>query len=99
MASSVGPDRSAEYQKGCIIGQGTYGSVYRGLHVPSGRQVAIKKVRLGSEAAQRDGVSVTAIREIKLLQVSERVRETPTAWEAREGAGEERRRGRAHAAG
>jgi hypothetical protein len=32
------------YQKGAKIGEGTYGSVYRATHVPSGRTVAMKKV-------------------------------------------------------
>lgn len=54
-----------EYDKGPVIGEGTYGSVYKATHRPTGRQVAIKKVRVGT---CKDGVHVTALREIKALK-------------------------------
>lgn len=48
-----------------VIGSGTYGKVYKGVHVYTGKMVALKKIRMEGE---RDGFPVTAIREIKLLQ-------------------------------
>ncbi|KAI7219906.1 Pkinase-domain-containing protein [Hortaea werneckii] len=48
-----------------VVGSGTYGKVYKGIHVYTGRKVALKKIRMEGE---RDGFPVTATREIKLLQ-------------------------------
>ncbi|KAK1825317.1 serine/threonine protein kinase, CMGC, CDC2/CDK sub [Friedmanniomyces endolithicus] len=48
-----------------VIGSGTYGKVYKAMHVYTGRMVALKKLRMEGE---RDGFPVTATREIKLLQ-------------------------------
>lgn len=65
-----------------VVGSGTYGKVFKGVHVYTKDMVALKKIRMEGE---RDGVSgysnvigkaftnadqfpVTAIREIKLLQ-------------------------------
>ncbi|KAF2859721.1 serine/threonine protein kinase, CMGC family, CDC2/CDK subfamily, partial [Piedraia hortae CBS 480.64] len=48
-----------------VVGSGTYGKVYKGVHVYTGRMVALKKIRMEGE---RDGFPVTATREIKLLQ-------------------------------
>ncbi|KAH6655118.1 kinase-like domain-containing protein [Truncatella angustata] len=48
-----------------VIGSGTYGKVFKGEHVYSGRLVALKKIRMEGE---KDGFPVTAVREIKLLQ-------------------------------
>ncbi|KAH7032934.1 kinase-like domain-containing protein [Microdochium trichocladiopsis] len=48
-----------------VIGSGTYGKVYKGVHVYTKKLVALKKIRMEGE---RDGFPVTAIREIKLLQ-------------------------------
>ncbi|KAI1867952.1 hypothetical protein JX265_004006 [Neoarthrinium moseri] len=48
-----------------VVGSGTYGKVFKGVHVYSGRLVALKKIRMEGE---RDGFPVTAVREIKLLQ-------------------------------
>ncbi|KAK6435899.1 serine/threonine protein kinase, CMGC, CDC2/CDK subfamily [Oleoguttula sp. CCFEE 5521] len=48
-----------------VVGSGTYGKVYKGIHVYTGKMVALKKIRMEGE---RDGFPVTAIREIKLLQ-------------------------------
>ncbi|KAK0264954.1 serine/threonine protein kinase, CMGC, CDC2/CDK sub [Friedmanniomyces endolithicus] len=48
-----------------VIGSGTYGKVYKAIHVYTGRMVALKKLRMEGE---RDGFPVTATREIKLLQ-------------------------------
>lgn len=48
-----------------VIGAGTYGKVFKGVHVYTQRKVALKKIRMEGE---RDGFPVTAVREIKLLQ-------------------------------
>ncbi|KAF2232753.1 Pkinase-domain-containing protein [Viridothelium virens] len=48
-----------------VIGSGTYGKVYKAVHVYTKEKVALKKIRMEGE---RDGFPVTAIREIKLLQ-------------------------------
>jgi CTD kinase subunit alpha len=59
---------SVYYRKpgdGSVIGSGTYGKVFKGLHVYTKSYVALKRIRMEGE---RDGFPVTAIREIKLLQ-------------------------------
>jgi CTD kinase subunit alpha len=48
-----------------VVGSGTYGKVFKGLHVYTKALVALKKIRMEGE---RDGFPVTAVREIKLLQ-------------------------------
>ncbi|TKX26852.1 protein kinase domain-containing protein 3 [Elsinoe australis] len=48
-----------------VVGSGTYGKVYKAVHVYTKKHVALKKIRMDGE---RDGFPVTAIREIKLLQ-------------------------------
>lgn len=48
-----------------VVGSGTYGKVFKGLHVYTKDLVALKKIRMEGE---RDGFPVTAVREIKLLQ-------------------------------
>lgn len=48
-----------------VIGAGTYGKVFKAIHVYTERKVALKKIRMEGE---KDGFPVTAIREIKLLQ-------------------------------
>lgn len=48
-----------------VVGSGTYGKVYKAIHVYTKNEVALKKIRMEGE---RDGFPVTAIREIKLLQ-------------------------------
>ena len=47
------------------IGEGTYGVVYKARNRSTGRLVALKKIRLETEA---EGVPSTAIREISLLK-------------------------------
>lgn len=41
-----------------VVGSGTYGKVYKGIHVYTGRMVALKKIRMEGE---RDGVSLLHI--------------------------------------
>ena len=48
-----------------VIGSGTYGKVFKAIHVYTKKEVALKKIRMEGE---RDGYPVTAVREIKLLQ-------------------------------
>ena len=45
--------------------KGTYGVVYKGRHKPSGKIVALKKIRLEND---EEGVPSTAIREISVLR-------------------------------
>ena len=48
------------------IGEGTYGQVYLMKERATGDHVALKKVRMSNE---KEGFPITAIREIKILQV------------------------------
>lgn len=48
-----------------VVGSGTYGKVFKAVHVYTKNMVALKKIRMEGE---RDGYPVTAVREIKLLQ-------------------------------
>jgi CTD kinase subunit alpha len=48
-----------------VVGSGTYGKVFKAVHVYTKSLVALKKIRMEGE---RDGFPVTAVREIKLLQ-------------------------------
>jgi len=49
-----------------LLGEGTYGKVYKARSVSSGRFVAMKKMKLDSE---EEGVPSTALREVALLKV------------------------------
>lgn len=53
------------YLKREVLGEGTYGVVYKAIDTRTGQVVAIKKIRLGK---QKEGVNFTALREIKLLK-------------------------------
>ena len=48
-----------------VVGSGTYGKVFKAIHVYTKQLVALKKIRMEGE---KDGFPVTAVREIKLLQ-------------------------------
>lgn len=48
-----------------VVGSGTYGKVFKAVHVYTRQIVALKKIRMEGE---RDGFPVTAVREVKLLQ-------------------------------
>ncbi|GMI75438.1 CYCLIN-DEPENDENT KINASE D1, cyclin-dependent kinase D1;1 [Hibiscus trionum] len=56
---------SDRYLKREVLGEGTYGVVYKAIDTKTGQTVAIKKIRLGK---QKEGVNFTALREIKLLK-------------------------------
>ncbi|KDN47953.1 putative KIN28-cyclin-dependent ser/thr protein kinase [Tilletiaria anomala UBC 951] len=55
----------SSYSKLAKIGEGTYASVFLAQHLPTGRKVAIKKIKVLSS---KDGLDVTAIREVKFLK-------------------------------
>ncbi|GBG67532.1 hypothetical protein CBR_g663 [Chara braunii] len=61
----AGTSGSGRYVKGITLGEGTYGVVYKAIDKVTNRTVAIKKIRLGK---YKEGVNVTALREIKLLR-------------------------------
>lgn len=48
-----------------VVGSGTYGKVYKAVHIYTKEEVALKKIRMEGE---KDGFPVTAVREIKILQ-------------------------------
>jgi CTD kinase subunit alpha len=48
-----------------VIGSGTYGKVFKAIHVYTKNKVALKKIRMEGE---KDGFPITATREIRLLQ-------------------------------
>lgn len=54
-----------DYEKIEKIGEGTYGIVYKGKNLTTGKLVAIKKIRM---EVQDEGIPSTAIREISLLK-------------------------------
>nr|XP_009417926.1 PREDICTED: cyclin-dependent kinase D-1-like isoform X3 [Musa acuminata subsp. malaccensis] len=53
------------YLKREVLGEGTYGVVFKAIDTKTGQTVAIKKIRLGQ---YKEGVNFTALREIKLLK-------------------------------
>ncbi|ODQ64728.1 Pkinase-domain-containing protein, partial [Nadsonia fulvescens var. elongata DSM 6958] len=59
------PRTSSIYKRVLQVGEGTYGRVYKAVNRDTSVKVALKKLRLSNE---RDGLPITAIREIKLLQ-------------------------------
>jgi cyclin-dependent kinase len=54
-----------KYEKMDMIGEGTYGVVYKARDIETGEIYALKKIRLESED---EGIPSTAIREIALLK-------------------------------
>ncbi|KAI4341518.1 hypothetical protein MLD38_026231 [Melastoma candidum] len=67
MASELDQSKkvAGRYLKKEVLGEGTYGVVYRAIDTKTGQVVAIKKIRIGK---QKEGVNFTALREIKLLK-------------------------------
>eukprot|EP00741_Cyanophora_paradoxa_P025593 tig00000383_g24697.t1 len=65
-AAAYGTRRSvSNFEKIHRIGEGTYGVVYKARDRTSGEIVALKKVRMDRE---KDGLPLTALREIKILK-------------------------------
>ncbi|KAI8323544.1 Pkinase-domain-containing protein, partial [Martensiomyces pterosporus] len=61
----INKETESLYKKERKLGEGTYAVVYLGRHIKTGRQVAIKKIKLGS---MRSGLDMSAIREVKALR-------------------------------
>lgn len=59
-------DDVSKYDRLCKIGQGTFGEVFKARHKETGRLVALKKVLMENE---KEGFPITALREIKILQL------------------------------
>ena len=53
------------YEKLEVVGEGTYGVVYKAKDTQTGEIVALKKIKLETE---QEGIPSTAIREIALLK-------------------------------
>ena len=64
-SSSAPPKTLDNYEKMDRIGEGTYGVVYKARCKTTNALVAMKRVRMDQE---RDGMPLTSLREIKLLQ-------------------------------
>ncbi|KAJ8516619.1 hypothetical protein ONZ45_g6083 [Pleurotus djamor] len=58
-------ERQKNWAKVGKVGEGAYAVVYRGREVTSGRQCAIKKIKVGQF---KDGLDMSAIREVKFLR-------------------------------
>eukprot|EP00879_Flechtneria_rotunda_P030368 GHRR01032993.1.p1 GENE.GHRR01032993.1~~GHRR01032993.1.p1 ORF type:complete len:244 (+),score=79.05 GHRR01032993.1:159-890(+) len=54
-----------KYDKGVLLGRGTFASVYKAIEKKTGKVVAIKKIDVGNT---KEGINVTSLREIKLLR-------------------------------
>lgn len=59
---------SKRYEKINFIGEGQFATVYKARDKETNREVAIKKIKIGTAQEAQDGVNRTALREIKLLQ-------------------------------
>uniref|UniRef100_A0A8C0N0A9 Cyclin-dependent kinase 9 n=3 Tax=Canis lupus TaxID=9612 RepID=A0A8C0N0A9_CANLF len=59
-------DEVSKYEKLAKIGQGTFGEVFKAKHRKTGKKVALKKVLMENE---KEGFPITALREIKILQL------------------------------
>ncbi|KAF7430509.1 TFIIH complex serine/threonine-protein kinase subunit kin28 [Pleurotus ostreatus] len=57
--------RQKKWAKVGKVGEGMYAVVYRGREVETGRQVAVKKIKVGQ---LKDGLDMSAIREVKFLR-------------------------------
>ncbi|RPB03488.1 Pkinase-domain-containing protein [Choiromyces venosus 120613-1] len=59
------PTKESIYTRLSMVGEGTYGKVYKASNGVTKELVALKRIRMESE---RDGFPITAVREMKLLQ-------------------------------
>lgn len=60
-----GKKKTDKYQKLDIVGEGTYGVVYKARDTETNEIYALKKIKLETE---QEGIPSTAIREIALLK-------------------------------
>ncbi|PVG01924.1 putative KIN28-cyclin-dependent ser/thr protein kinase [Serendipita vermifera] len=58
-------ETAQKYSKEAKVGEGTYAVVYKGREIATGRQVAIKKIKVGQF---KDGLDMSAVREVKYLR-------------------------------
>jgi CTD kinase subunit alpha len=68
LAPEMAASESIYYRKPgneSVVGAGTYGKVFKAIHIYTKDKVALKKIRMEGE---RDGFPITAVREIRLLQ-------------------------------
>lgn len=60
------------YDRGVVLGRGTFGSVFKAVDKTTGASVAIKRIDAGASGASaqggRGGLDMTALREVKLLR-------------------------------
>jgi cyclin-dependent kinase 7 len=56
-----------DYTKDRKVGEGTYATVFVGIQKSTGRKIAIKKIKISQER-RNDGLDLSAIREVKVLQ-------------------------------
>jgi len=68
MESTKLEDRWMRYEKIEFLGEGQFATVYKAKDVETDAIVAVKKIKVGSQAEAKDGINRTALREIKLLQ-------------------------------
>lgn len=59
------PISSSRYEKTEKIGEGTYGTVYKGIDTQTGEVVALKRIRMGTDQM---GVPSSALREIAVMK-------------------------------
>ncbi|KAL8219142.1 UNVERIFIED_CONTAM: P-TEFb-associated cyclin-dependent protein kinase Cdk9 [Gekko kuhli] len=59
-------DEVSKYERLAKIGQGTFMKVFKAKHRQTGKKVALKKVLMENE---KEGFPITALREIKILQL------------------------------
>lgn len=62
---NFGQQDSNIFEKGDIVGQGTYGIVYRGKLTETGEVIAIKKIKIDNNS---EGINSTSLREITILR-------------------------------
>ncbi|KAI9511619.1 Pkinase-domain-containing protein [Russula earlei] len=64
----VGSGQQDDYDAMTKLGEGTFGEVHKAKHRPTGKLVALKRILMHNE---REGMPVTALREIKILKALE----------------------------